>query len=104
MVAITRVKIKRVFFILFKLFIALVALILAKLHNLTLKFVKGSVNETNSAQNYFTPCINFFRIGFIRIDTKPTAIGINVKIRKNELIEYSSEILSIIPPMVPAAF
>lgn len=34
----------------------------------------------------------------------PTPIGIKVKIKKKVPKEYCSEILSIMPPMVPAAF
>src|SRR5690554_5484644 len=50
------------------------------------------------------PCINFFNTGFNNIAINPTPIGISVKIKKKVPKEYSSEILSIIPPIVFAAF
>ena len=60
--------------------------------------------QTTLSSNYFTPCINFLSTGFNKIETNPTPMGTMVKIRKKVLKEYCSEILSIIPPMVPAAF
>ena len=48
--------------------------------------------------------MSFFNTGLSTIEIKPTPIGINVNIKKNVPNEYCSEILSIIPPIVPAAF